>query len=92
MTCPYCHAVERFGTRLPALKGEILDCIKAAGDLGISSMEIVHHLYRDRRPVSPTCIKSHTLQINDLLAATDWRIRSEGGRWFLRHEKTHDQK
>jgi hypothetical protein len=84
VTCPLCGASERLGIRLPRLKAEIFDRIRQAGDLGISSTKIVSSdLYFDRRPVMPATIKAHVFQLNDLLAATDFRIRSGGGRWFL---------
>jgi hypothetical protein len=76
--------VERLGVRLPPLKAAIFDRIKAAGDLGIPSSEIVADLYSDRRPVRATTIKAHVAQINDQLVSTDWRIRSDRRRWFLR--------
>jgi hypothetical protein len=68
---------------LSALKAAIVDRIKAAGDIGITSEEIIADLYRDRRSVSPTTIKAHIDQINDLLMNTDWRIASDHRRWFL---------
>jgi hypothetical protein len=73
----------RFGVRLPQLKAAIVDRIKTAGDIGITSEEIIADLYRDRRLVSPTTIKAHVDQINDLLSDTDWRIASDHRRWFL---------
>ena len=85
--CPLCHqtiGTLRFGVRLPRLKAAIVDQIKAAGDLGISTAELISgDLYRDRRPVQPACIKSHIEQINCLLLATDWRIASDHRRWLL---------
>jgi hypothetical protein len=78
----------RLGVRLTLLKAQIVDRIKAAGDFGVTSTEIIADLYRDRRPVKPTVVKSHTSQINDLLAETDWRICSDRGRWFLRRERS----
>jgi hypothetical protein len=85
--CPLCHqtlGAMRFGVRLPALKAEIVDRIKAAGDVGVTSAEIISDLYADRRPVRPTCIKAHVEQINsDFLIDTDWRIASSHGHWFL---------
>jgi hypothetical protein len=82
----HCHqtiGTMRFGVRLPQLKAEIVDRIKAAGDIGVTSVEIIADLYRDRRPVHPTTIKAHVDQINDLLISTDWRIASDHRRWFL---------
>jgi hypothetical protein len=84
--CPCCHqtiGTMRFGVRLPRLKAEIVDRIKTAGDIGVSSDEIIADLYRDRRAVQPTTIKAHVDQINDLLMNTDWRIASDHRRWFL---------
>ena len=84
MTCPYCHSTERFGIRLPRLKAAILDYIKRAGDVGATATEVIGDCYLDRRPVKPSVVKSHANQINDLLVGTDWRLRSDGRRWFLR--------
>jgi hypothetical protein len=86
MCCPFCHqtiGTMRFGVRLPQLKAAIVDRIKAAGDLGVASDEIIADLYRDRRPVQPTTIKVHVEQINSVLEETDWVIRSDSRRWFL---------
>jgi hypothetical protein len=86
--CPHCHqsiATERFGVRLTPLKAAIFDRIKRSGDLGVASAELIVDLYRDRRPVESATIKAHVNQINDLLVSTDWRIRSDGRRWFLHH-------
>jgi hypothetical protein len=73
----------RLGVRLPPLKVAILDKIKAAGELGIASEEIIADLYSDRRAVSVTTVKAHIFQINDQLVSTDWHIRSDRRRWFL---------
>jgi hypothetical protein len=92
--CPECHqriATERFGVRLPPLKAAILDKIKAAGDLGIPSSEIIADLYSDRRSVSAATIKAHVVQINDQLVSTDWRICSDRRRWFLRRDSIVNQ-
>jgi hypothetical protein len=85
--CPFCHqtiGTLRFGVRLPRFKAAIVDRIKPAGDLGISTTELINSdLYRDRRAVRPATIKAHVEQINDLLLATDWRIASDHRRWTL---------
>jgi hypothetical protein len=84
--CLFCHqtvGTMRFGVRLPQLKAAIVDRIKSAGDIGVTSDEIIADLYRDRRPVHPTTIKAHVDQINDLLLSTDWRIASDHRRWVL---------
>jgi hypothetical protein len=80
--CPHCHqtiGAERLGVRLTPLKAEIVDKIKTADDIGVSSTEIVHDLYRDRHLVNPTTIKAHVCQINDLLAATVGESAATGG-------------
>jgi hypothetical protein len=89
--CPHCHqqiAHERLGVRLTPLKAAIVDRIKRAGDVGISSEGLVHDLYFDRKPVSMTTLKAHVFQINELLAATDWVIASDRRRWFLRRRRS----
>jgi hypothetical protein len=84
-TCPTCH--QTIGAVRLGLKASIVDKIKAAGDVGITSTELLE-LWRDRRPVAPTTIKSHANQINDLLAATDWRLHSDRRRWYLCRERS----
>jgi hypothetical protein len=87
--CPRCHqSVDdiRLGVRLTPLKASLFDRIKAAGDIGISTTEIIQAVYRDRSPIKETAIKSHVNQINDLLAGTEWRIRSDRRRWFLHRD------
>jgi hypothetical protein len=86
--CPHCLQLirsERFGVPMSALKADILDRIKAAGEIGVASDEIIADLYCDRRPVKNAVIKAHVFQINDLLASGDWRICSDRRRWFLRN-------
>jgi hypothetical protein len=95
--CPYCRQsirVERCGVPLPLLKAGIFDAIKQAGDVGVTSAEIVAGpLYRERRRASHDTIKAHIWQINELLEETNWVIRSEGNygtserRWYLRRRK-----
>jgi hypothetical protein len=80
MTCPCCHAEERLGVRLPALKARIFDSIKAAGDLGVSRYELLYQVYADRRQPAPATIKAHVQQINDLLLETDFQIKADGRR------------
>jgi hypothetical protein len=89
-TCPHCHqSVDnlRLGVRLTPLKTAIVDRIKAAGDIGVTTTEIVNDLYRNRSFVKSTTIKAHVSQINDLLAGTIWHIRSDRRRWFLERGK-----
>jgi hypothetical protein len=77
----------RLGVRMTPLKAAIFDRIKAAGDIGVTTTEIVSDLYRDRSPVEATKVKAHVNQINDLLVATDWRIRSDRRCWFLGRDR-----
>jgi hypothetical protein len=88
--CPHCHRPLwdiRFGQIMTPLKGQIVDSIKAAGNVGITSEQLIAALYRDRRPIKPTCIKSHVDQINDRLASTDYQITSDRRRWFLSNSR-----
>lgn len=86
--CPQCHqpfGTTRLGVRFTPLKAEILDRIKAAGDLGVASEELLD-LWDS--PVAKHTIKSHVWQINALLEETVYRIVSDGrgsyARWVLR--------
>jgi hypothetical protein len=83
--CPHCHQPiqdERLGVRLTPLKAAIVDKIKASGDIGISSSELLHALWQ-HDAVAVETVKSHIWQVNSVLEETDWRIRSDGRRWFL---------
>jgi hypothetical protein len=85
LCCPQCHqpiAIERLGVRLTPLKAAIFDRIKRAGDLGVSSTELVGELYDNR--VATNTVKAHVWQINQVLAETSFVIRSDGRVWFLR--------
>ena len=94
LRCPHCHqsiTTERCGIRLPLLKAGIFDVIKQAGDFGITTEELAHEIYRDRRRrPSKYTVKAHIWQINERLEETPWIIRSEGDygtaerRWYLR--------
>ena len=93
MRCPQCHQniqVERFGVPMPPLKAAIIDRIRAAGDLGVTSTEVIADLYRDRAQVQPTTIKAHVSQINDLLAASDWLIYTTGVAGFCPEGAGHE--
>jgi hypothetical protein len=79
---------------LTLLKAGIFDAIKCAGDVGVTSAEIVDGpLYRERRRASHDTVKAHIWQINELLEDTDWVIRSESDygtserRWILRRRQ-----
>ena len=83
--CPNCRqrlTQQRVGVHLGPVKIRIFDMIKAAGDVGMSSQEIVHDLYREKGGNIGT-IKAHICQMNDVLVETDWRIVSEGRRWSI---------
>ena len=86
--CPYCRqpiATARVGVRLSALKAGIFDQVKAAGDAGIATAELLNSdLYCDRRLVGPAAIKAHVWQINEMLDGTGWRIASDRRRWTLK--------
>jgi hypothetical protein len=83
--CPHCHqtiTAMRLGVRLTPRKAAIVDAIKAAGDIGISSEELKYVLW-DRDTVCVDTVKAHIWQINEVLEETDWIIRSDSRRWFL---------
>ena len=83
--CPHCHqklVQHRVGVQLGPMKIRIFDMIKAAGDVGLSSREIAYDLYGEGEGNIGT-VKAHINQMNDSLVETDWRIVSEGKRWFL---------
>jgi hypothetical protein len=87
--CPTCHRPiqsKQFGIFWPPLKLAILSAIVAAGEIGISSEEILNVAYEGRKRPHPTSIKSHAQQINSILEdeASQWRVISDGGRWVLR--------
>lgn len=89
--CPYCGSDERLGVRLPKLKVRILDLVKAAGDIGISAAELRREVYGNAARHEVT-IRAHIGQINEYLAETDWRIKSDGrgrhARWYLQRKAT----
>jgi DNA-binding response OmpR family regulator len=72
---------------MSALKAMLLDRVKASGDLGVTTEELLADCYRDREPVVHTTIRVHMGQLNDLLEETDWHIYSDHRRWFIRREK-----
>jgi hypothetical protein len=89
--CALCRQpifTERLGVRLTPLKAGILDAIKRAGELGITSVEIVGGpVFADRERPNSDSIKSHVWQINDQLDGTPWIIVSDRRRWFLQRRK-----
>jgi DNA-binding SARP family transcriptional activator len=84
--CPTCHqtiGTSRLGVRLTPLKALIVDHIKIAGDIGISSEELRGTLWEERKEVSINTVKAHIWQINSILEETDWIIHSDRRHWFL---------
>ncbi len=88
--CPTCHApykASRIGIRMPLLKAELFDSIKMAGEIGISTQELLTMHYQSKKVHADT-IKSHVHQINDLLVETDYQIYSDQvrphPRWYLK--------
>jgi hypothetical protein len=89
--CSLCHqpiGTMRLGVRFTPLKAEILDRIKAAGDLGVSSDELLD-LWDS--PVAKNTVKAHVWQLNELLEETIYRIVCDGrgsfARWVLRRDR-----
>jgi hypothetical protein len=56
----------RFGVVLTPLKAAIVDAIKRAGDLGVSSEGLIWALYLDRNPVGKGTIKAQLQAISDV--------------------------
>ena len=87
--CPHCRQVLksfRVGVVLTPLKAGIFDVIKEAGDVGITSAELLadDRLFHDRRrKPAETTVKAHCWQLNELLEATPFIIVSDQRRWFL---------
>ena len=82
--CPTCHqtiGAMRLGVRL-TLKAAIVDKIRAAGDIGASSEELLFDLWLPGA-IAQSTIKAHMWQINELLEETGYVIRSDCGRWIL---------
>ena len=93
--CPQCHqpiGLLRAGVRLLPLKAAIYDAIHAAGDIGITSREILQDVYRYRKkPRHIDTVRLHVIQINDLLIQTNTAIikcidphgHDRAGRWII---------
>ncbi len=75
-----------YGVYMPRLKAELLASIKAAGEIGISTAELLTMHYGGKK-VQPSVIKSHVNQINDILIETDYAVFAEGrgphARWLV---------
>jgi hypothetical protein len=80
--CPHCGQQMRdmrAGVRLTPIKARIFDLVARAGAQGIDADDINRIVFDGQR--SRDVIKAHICQINDLLAATDLRIRGSRGQW-----------
>ena len=87
--CPHCGQkmpAARFGIAFPPLKVRLIDAIKRAGADGIAADDLFRLCFDDDRKRSRATLKSHIAQVNDLLAATDFRIRSIHRRYVLKRE------
>jgi hypothetical protein len=85
--CPHCRQPlinTRLGVRLSPIKARIFDAVRRAGDAGVSRESLERLIYD--RPVSDKNVKAHVLQINEMLAHTEWSIRSD---FAGRHRSYH---
>ncbi len=85
--CPHCRQPlinTRHGVRLSPIKARIFDAVERAGDAGVTRVALERLLYD--HTVSDKTVKAHVAQINDLLAHTDMRIRSD---FAGRHRSYH---
>ena len=88
--CPCCGQTlvgMRAGVRMTPLKATIFDLIKAAGEIGVSSQEILDQAFRDRNVAGADIVKGHVFQINGLLEATPFIIVSDRRRWTIARRK-----
>lgn len=86
--CPHCgQSMQQFrvGVRLTRMQAAIFDCIKRAGEFGITSEEIMSYVYEGREKPRCQAVKSHVWLINSMLVETDYVIRSDRRRWRLEH-------
>jgi DNA-binding NarL/FixJ family response regulator len=73
--CPTCHQPvrnARMGVFLSPRRAEVVDAIRQAGEHGIELCGLA-----DQLGITRWTVKSHVYQINEMLAETDWRIRSD---------------
>jgi len=86
-TCEACGQplrMQRGGVFMSPLKAAIFDAIVAAGDIGVSTAELMRlDVWRDRKPVKPVTIRMHVLQTNDALCDSPWRIVALDRRYVL---------
>jgi hypothetical protein len=84
----------RYGVLLPPYKCRLLDMVKAAGSLGISTQEIVDRLGADPTPDAfkrkKLTIKANIWQLNAALAGSGYEIAVQsygpGARWVVRRK------
>lgn len=86
--CPHCGSPmkERFGERFPRLKAEMIDTVQhmtaAQGGVDMESLTVMFYSGVPT-PTAKSRIRVHVSQINDMLAATDWRIIHRYGLYQL---------
>jgi hypothetical protein len=76
----------RFGVAFSELKARLIDTIRRAGEDGISTDDILSLVFSDRNIPSRLTVKAHIAQVNDLLASTDFRVRSRLRRYVFVRE------
>jgi hypothetical protein len=78
--CPYCNQVlpeVRQGVSLSGLKARIYDVILRSGETGITRQDLAAIAFDDRE-TSLSNVSMHVLQLNELLAGTDYKIAGRG--------------
>jgi DNA-binding CsgD family transcriptional regulator len=71
-TCPHCHQPIRglrLGVYMSPRRAEIFDLIRSAGEAGISCASVA-----ERLGITHNTVRSHVMQINDMLEETGYRI------------------
>lgn len=84
--CPHCGAPlnRKIGAALPPLKQHMFDTIRAAGEVGITSRDLMTTIYHpDRKQPKIAVIRNHIGQINELLLDTDWKIVTHDRRHWI---------
>ena len=73
----------RHGVYLPRVKVLIFDAVKAAGDIGVTTRQLLHAVYGNKVQRSTAIIRNHIKQMNILLAQTDVHIAARDRRHWL---------
>lgn len=84
--CPHCGAAlnRKIGAALPPLKQHILDTIRATGEMGITSRDLMATVYHpSRKQPKIAVIRNHIFQINELLVDTEWKIVTHDRRHWM---------